>query len=70
MQLTDRRVVNEMWLKTTVGKRVQVQSTQTDVAWEGTLVDVDTIGLTINDAEKGITFVPYPVVFSVRILER
>ncbi len=70
MQLTDRRVVYEMWLKTRVGKRVQIQSTQTDVAWEGTLVDVDGIGLTINDTEKGIIFVPYRAVFHVRILER
>ncbi len=70
MQLTDRRVVYEMWLKTQVGKRVRIQSTKTDVVWEGTLVDVDAIGLTVNDAEKGITFVPYRVVFCVRILER
>ncbi len=70
MQLADRGVVYEMWLKTQVGKRVQIQSTQTDVVWEGKLIDVDAIGLTVNDAEKGITFVPYRAVFNVRILER
>ncbi len=58
-----------MWLKTTVGKRVQIRSTQTDVTWEGALIDVDALGLTINDVEAGPTFIPYHAVFAVRVLE-
>ncbi|MGZ4903797.1 MAG: hypothetical protein ACXV6K_03645 [Halobacteriota archaeon] len=59
-----------MWLKTRVGKRVQIKSTQAEVTWEGALVDVDAIGLTVNDAEAGPTFVPFGSVFAVHVLER
>ncbi|MGZ4863444.1 MAG: hypothetical protein ACXV5H_03285 [Halobacteriota archaeon] len=59
-----------MWLKTQVGKRVSIKSTQENVGWEGILVDVDATGLTINDANMGLTFIPFGNVFSVRMLER
>lgn len=59
-----------MWLKTKVGKRVQIKSTQAEVMWEGALVDVDAIGLTVNDANAGPTFVPFHSVFAVHVLER
>jgi ribosome maturation factor RimP len=47
-----------MWLKTKIGKRVKIKSTQQDVEWEGILVDVDPSGLTIND-EAGLTFIQF-----------
>lgn len=59
-----------MWLKTQVGKRVSIKSTQENVGWEGILVDVDATGLTINDSNMGLTFIPFGNVFSVRMLER
>ncbi len=58
-----------MWLKTRVGKRVQVRSTQAEVTWEGALVDVDALGLLVNDDEAGPTFVPYHSIFAVHVLE-
>jgi ribosome maturation factor RimP len=58
-----------MWLKTKIGKRVNIKSTQENVKWEGTLVDVDPSGLTINDVEAGMTFIPLNNVFAVRVLE-
>jgi ribosome maturation factor RimP len=58
-----------MWLKTKVGKRVSIKSTQENMDWEGILVDVDATGLTINDAKMGLTFIPFSNVFSVRVLE-
>ena len=58
-----------MWLKTKIGKRVKIKSTQESVKWEGTLVDVDAIGFTINDVDSGLTFVPFNNVFAVHVLE-
>jgi ribosome maturation factor RimP len=58
-----------MWLKTKVGKRVSIKSTQENTDWEGILVDVDATGLTINDAKTGLTFIPFDNVFAVRVLE-
>jgi ribosome maturation factor RimP len=58
-----------MWLKTKIGKRVNIKSAQENVKWEGTLVDVDPSGLTINDVEAGMTFIPLNNVFAVRVLE-
>ncbi|MDD1726004.1 MAG: hypothetical protein LUQ34_03895 [Euryarchaeota archaeon] len=57
-----------MWLKTKVGKRISIKSTQENVDWEGILVDVDATGLTINDAKTGLTFIPFGNVFAVRVL--
>jgi ribosome maturation factor RimP len=48
-----------MWLKTKIGKRVKIKSTQEDVEWEGILVAVDPSGLTINDVEAGLTFIQF-----------
>ncbi|MGZ4930886.1 MAG: hypothetical protein ACXV48_07845 [Halobacteriota archaeon] len=59
-----------MWLKTRIGKRVQIKSTQAEVTWEGTLVEVDALGLTMNDDEDGPTFIPFHSVFAVHVLER
>ncbi len=58
-----------MWLKTQVGKHVRIISTRAEVAWEGALVDVDGLGLTVNDAKAGPTFVPFSSVFVVHVLE-
>jgi hypothetical protein len=58
-----------MWLKTKIGKRVNIKGTQEGAEWEGSLVEVDATGLTINDVETGLTFVPYLSVFAVRVLE-
>jgi ribosome maturation factor RimP len=58
-----------MWLRTKIGKRVNIKSTQENVKWEGILVDVDPSGLTINDVEAGMTFIPFNNVFAVRVLE-
>jgi ribosome maturation factor RimP len=58
-----------MWLKTKIGKRIKIKSTQENVEWEGNLVDVDATGLTINDVEAGLTFIPFGNVFAVRMLE-
>ena len=58
-----------MWLKTKIGKRVHIKSMQENVEWEGILVDVDASGLTINDIEAGMTFIPLGNVFAVRVLE-
>jgi len=58
-----------MWLKTKIGKRVKITSTKESVEWEGTLVDIDAIGLTINDVEACVTFIPFNNVFAVRVLE-
>jgi ribosome maturation factor RimP len=58
-----------MWLKTKIGKRVNIKSTQENVEWEGNLVDVDATGLTLNDAKTGLTFIPFSNVFAVRVLE-
>jgi hypothetical protein len=58
-----------MWLKTKIGKRIHIESTQETEAWEGPLVEVDAVGLTINDVEAGLTFIPYRSVFAVRVLE-
>jgi hypothetical protein len=58
-----------MWLKTKIGKRIHIKSTQQNAEWEGPLVEVDAIGLTINDVESGLTFIPYHSVFAVRVLE-
>ncbi len=58
-----------MWLKTREGKRVKIKSTQEEVVWEGVLVDVDALGLTVNDADAGPTFVPFQSVFAVHVLE-
>jgi ribosome maturation factor RimP len=58
-----------MWLKTKIGKQIHVESTQETEAWEGILVEVDAVGLTISDVEAGFTFIPYPSVFAVRVLE-
>ncbi|MDD1720680.1 MAG: hypothetical protein LUP95_01680 [Euryarchaeota archaeon] len=59
-----------MWLKTRIGKRVRVRSTRAEVTWEGALVDVDSVGLIVNDAEAGPTFIPFNSVFAVHVLER
>jgi ribosome maturation factor RimP len=58
-----------MWLKTKIGKRVRIKSTQENTEWEGTLIDVDAIGFTINDVESGLMFIPFNNVFVVRVLE-
>ena len=58
-----------MWLKTKIGKRVNIKSTLENTTWEGILVQVDAIGLTINDVETGLTFIPFSNVFAVRVLE-
>ncbi len=58
-----------MWLKTKVGKRVNVKSVQKDIEWEGNLVDVDAIGLTINADDSGLTFIQFLNVCAVRVLE-
>ncbi len=58
-----------MWLKTKIGKRVTIKSIQKDTEWEGNLVDVDAIGLTISSAATGSTFIPFRNVCSVRVLE-
>jgi ribosome maturation factor RimP len=58
-----------MWLKTKVGKRVSIKSTQENTDCEGILVDVDATGLTINDTKTGLTFIPFDNVFAVRVLE-
>ncbi len=58
-----------MWLKTKIGKRVTIKSTQENVEWEGNLVDVDAIGLTISAADTGLTFIPFRNVCSVTVLE-
>jgi ribosome maturation factor RimP len=58
-----------MWLKTKIGKRVNIKSTKENTEWEGTLVEVDAIGFTINDVESGLTFIPFNNVFAVRVLE-
>jgi hypothetical protein len=59
-----------MWLKTKIGKQIHIDSTQETEAWEGILVEVDAVGLTINDGETGLTFKPYRSIFAVRVLER
>ncbi len=59
-----------MWLKTRVGKRVQIESTKAEETWEGALVEVDSTGLTVNDDEAGPTFIPFHSVFAVHVLER
>jgi hypothetical protein len=58
-----------MWLKTKIEKRVRIKSTQENTEWEGTLIDVDAIGFTINDVESGLMFIPFNNVFVVRVLE-
>ncbi len=58
-----------MWLKTQVGKRLRIRSTQADVTWEGAFIDVDALGITINDVEAGPTFVPFHSIFAVHVLE-
>ena len=58
-----------MWLRTKIGKRVNIKSTQENIEWDGNLVDVDATGLTINDAKTGVTFIPFSNVFAVRVLE-
>lgn len=58
-----------MWLKTKIGKRIKIKSTREDAEWEGTLVEVDAAGFTINDVESGLTFVPFSSVFVVRVME-
>ena len=58
-----------MWLKTKIGKRIHIESTQEATAWEGILAEVDAVGLTINDVESGLTFIPYRSIFAVRVLE-
>ncbi len=58
-----------MWLKTRVGKRVQIKSMRAEVTWEGALVDVDALGFTVNDDEAGPTFIPIHSVFSVHVIE-
>lgn len=56
-------VENENW------ETVNLKSIQKDTEWEGALVEVDAIGLTINDADTGLTFIPYRSVCAVRVLE-
>ncbi len=58
-----------MWLKTRVGKRVQIKSTQAEVTWEGPLIDVDALGVLVNDDAAGPTFVPFHSIFAVHVLE-
>ncbi|MGB9372509.1 MAG: hypothetical protein WCB79_11350 [Halobacteriota archaeon] len=58
-----------MWLKTKIGKRVNIKSTEENAEWDGPLVEVDAVGLTINDTETGLTFIPHHSIFAVRILE-
>ena len=58
-----------MWLKTKIGKRVGVKSTHRSAEWEGTLVEVDAVGLTVNDVETGLTFIPLTGVVAVRVIE-
>ena len=60
-----------MWLKTKIGKQIHNrQHARALKEWEGILVEVDAVGLTINDGETGLTFIPYRSIFAVRVLER
>ena len=58
-----------MWLKTKIGKRVGVTGTHESSEWEGTLVEVDAVGLTVNDVETGLTFIPLTALVAVRVIE-
>jgi len=48
---------------------VGVKSTHRSAEWEGTLVEVDAVGLTVNDVETGLTFIPLTGVVAVRVIE-
>ncbi len=58
-----------MWLRTKSGSEIQIESTQETEAWERDLIEVDAVGLTVNDVNAGLTFIPYASVFAVRVLE-
>ena len=58
-----------MWLKTKIGKRVRVKGTHGSAEWEGTLVEVDAVGLTVNNVETRLTFIPLTAVVAVRVIE-
>ncbi|MGB7900966.1 MAG: hypothetical protein WCG09_00735 [Halobacteriota archaeon] len=58
-----------MWLKTKIGKHVNVKSTQENAEWDGALVEVDAAGLTINNIKTGLTFIPLHNIFAVHVLE-